>query len=159
MRAASDARLPVTSLLVWDKEWIGAGGPQGLRPSYELVALMARPGFTIPDRGVPDIWRHKVGSHKPNGHPAEKPVALVERILRTAAVPPGEFVLDPFRAFAARLLRRVLASVRVAAPTAGMLPVTGSKGFRNVMWCHDDEVVRWIRRVRESSWRRPVNVK
>ena len=96
MRAASDARLPVTSLLVWDKEWIGPGGPQGLRPSYELVALMARPGFTIPDRGVPDIWRHKAGPHKPNGHPAEKPVALVERILRTAAVPAGELVLDPF---------------------------------------------------------------
>ena len=75
---------------------IGPGGPQGLRPSYELVALMARPGFTIPDRGVPDIWRHKAGSHKPNGHPAEKPVGLVERILRTAAVPAGELVLDPF---------------------------------------------------------------
>lgn len=96
MRAASDARLPVTSLLVWDKQWIGPGGSQGLRPSYELVALMAQPDFAIPDRGVPDLWQFKVGSFKPSGHPAEKPEGLVRRILRTAAIPAGGLVLDPF---------------------------------------------------------------
>ena len=96
MRAAVDAGLPVTSLLVWDKEWIGPGGTQGLRPSYEVCALIAKPDFAIPDRGVPDVWRCKVGSYKPNGHPAEKPVALITRILRTAAVPAGELVVDPF---------------------------------------------------------------
>ncbi len=42
MRAAIDTGLPVTSMLVWDKEWIGPGGQQGLRPSYELCALMAQ---------------------------------------------------------------------------------------------------------------------
>src|SRR5690606_29536095 len=81
MRAAVDARLPITSMLVWDKEWIGPGGSQGLRPSYELVALMARPEFAIPDRGVPDLWRHQVGSYKESGHPAEKPEPLVRRII------------------------------------------------------------------------------
>jgi len=96
MRSAVDAGVPVTSLVVWDKEWIGPGGPQGLRPSYELVALMAKPGFVIPDRGVPDVWRHKTGGYKPNGHPAEKPAGLLERVLRTAEVPPGSCVLDPF---------------------------------------------------------------
>lgn len=109
MRAASDARLPVTSLMVWDKEWIGPGGTQGLRPSYEMVALLAKPGFAIPDRGVPDVWRYKVGSYKPNGHPAEKPVPLVARILRTCELRPGSLVLDPFAgsgttAMAARML-------------------------------------------------------
>lgn len=104
MRAASDAQLPITSMLVWDKEWIGPGGHQGLRPSYELVALMAKPGFAIPDRGTPDLWRHKTGSYKPNGHPAEKPVALMERILRTAAVPAGDVVLDPFTGAGTTLL-------------------------------------------------------
>jgi DNA modification methylase len=94
MRAAIDARLPVTSMLVWDKEWIGPGGPQGLRPSYELVALMAHPGFGIADRGIPDIWRHKVGSYKESGHPAEKPEQLVRRLLTTSG--PGGVVLDPF---------------------------------------------------------------
>lgn len=96
MRAAIDAGLPVTSLLVWDKEWIGPGGPQGLRPSYEVCALMAQPGFTIPDRSTPDIWRHKVGSYKPHGHPAEKPEPLLRRIVDACRMEAGSVVLDPF---------------------------------------------------------------
>jgi DNA modification methylase len=96
MRAAIDAELPVTSLLVWDKEWIGPGGPQGLRPSYEVVALMAQPGFALPDRGTPDIWREKVGSHKPHGHPAEKPEKLLRRIIAACELPADAVVLDPF---------------------------------------------------------------
>lgn len=96
MRAALDANLPVTSLMVWDKEWIGPGGPQGLRPSYELCALLAQPGFTVPDRGTPDVWRHKVGSHKEHGHPAQKPEGLVRRIITTCEMPAGSTVVDPF---------------------------------------------------------------
>src|SRR5690349_23106573 len=96
MRAAVDAGLPMTSLAVWDKEWIGPGGVQGLRPSYELVALLAQPDFAIPDRGVADVFRHKVGSYKPNGHPAEKPVPIVRRVMEVAAVPSGGLVVDPF---------------------------------------------------------------
>lgn len=96
MRAALDASLPITSLLVWDKEWIGPGGSQGLRPAYELVALLAQPEFSIPDRGVPDVWRHKVGSYKEHGHPAEKPEQLVRKIITTSALKPGALVLDPF---------------------------------------------------------------
>lgn len=96
MRAALDAGLPITSMGVWDKEWIGPGGVQGLRPSYELVALLAQEDFAVPDRGVADIFRHKVGSYKEFGHPAEKPPGLVRRLLEVAAVPRGELVLDPF---------------------------------------------------------------
>jgi DNA modification methylase len=96
MKAASGAGLPVTSLAVWDKEWIGPGGSQGLRPSYEMVALLAKPGFAVPDRGVADVIRHKVGSYKPNGHPAEKPEGLVRRILRITDLAPGSLVVDPF---------------------------------------------------------------
>lgn len=96
MKSAIGAGLPVTSLMVWDKEWIGPGGSQGLRPAYELCALLAKPGFAIPDRGVPDVWRHKTGGHKPDGHPAQKPVTLVERILRVSGLQPGQTVLEPF---------------------------------------------------------------
>jgi site-specific DNA-methyltransferase (adenine-specific) len=96
MRAALDAGLPITSLMVWDKQWIGPGGVQGLRPSYELVALMAQPDFAVKDRGVPDVWQHKVGSYKATGHPAEKPEPLVRRILSTCELEPGELVIDPF---------------------------------------------------------------
>lgn len=96
MRAAVDAGLPVTSMLVWDKEWIGPGGSQGLRPAYELVALMAHPNFAVPDRGTPDVWRHKVGSYKASGHPAEKPEQLVRRIIATTEISVGSLVVDPF---------------------------------------------------------------
>lgn len=94
MRAALDAQMPITSMMVWDKQWIGPGGVQGLRPSYEMCALMAKPSFAIPDRGIPDVWPHKVGSYKASGHPAEKPVGLVQRILRVSGGP--GVVLDPF---------------------------------------------------------------
>jgi hypothetical protein len=57
MRAALDAGLPITSMAVWDKQWIGPGGSQGLRPSYEMFALMAQPDFAVKDRGIPDVWQ------------------------------------------------------------------------------------------------------
>lgn len=96
LRAAQAVDQAVTSMLVWDKAWIGPGGTQGLRPSYELVALMARPDFAIPDRGVADIWRFPVSAYKEHGHPAEKPVPLVRRIIEVSAVPSGGLILDPF---------------------------------------------------------------
>ncbi len=96
MKSALTAGMPITSLMVWAKEWIGPGGPVGLRPSYEMCALLAKPGFTIPDRGIADVWRHKTGGFKPDGHPAQKPVALVERILTASGLKPGQLVLDPF---------------------------------------------------------------
>jgi len=96
MKSAISSGLPVTSLMVWDKEWIGPGGPQGLRPSYELCALLAKPGFQVPNRGIPDVWRHKTGGNKPHGHPAEKPAALMERIIVASGIKPGQVVLDPF---------------------------------------------------------------
>jgi site-specific DNA-methyltransferase (adenine-specific) len=92
-RAAYDVRWPVESLMVWDKEWIGPGGQRGLRPAYELAALFAQPDFAIANRGLPDIWRSKWSSIKPSGHPAEKPVALLRRIIAESG---GGLVLDPF---------------------------------------------------------------
>lgn len=92
-RAAYGVRWPITSLMVWDKEWIGPGGTQGLRPSYEFVALFTHPGFTIANRGLPDIWRCQWSSTKPNGHPAEKPLELTLSIIEESG---SQFILDPF---------------------------------------------------------------
>lgn len=102
-RASFEIGWPITSLLVWDKEWIGPGA-KGLRPSYELCALFAHPGFTVLDRSTPDIWRQQWSSHRPNGHPAEKPVDLLGRMIRaggglvevTASSIDHGAVLDPF---------------------------------------------------------------
>ena len=39
-KAVFDIDQQIESLLIWDKDWIGPGGPRGLRPAYEMVALI-----------------------------------------------------------------------------------------------------------------------
>lgn len=92
-RASYEAQWPVESLLVWDKQWIGPGGQRGLRPSYELVALFAQKNFSLQNRGLPDIWPFQWSSLKPNGHPAEKPVPLLSKIIDESD---AQTVCDPF---------------------------------------------------------------
>lgn len=94
-KAALDASWAIESLLIWDKKWIGPGGTRGLRPSYEMVALMVNGDFSIDDRGIADIQPFKWSSIKPNGHPAEKPVPLM-RFLVDNSTNEGQIVLDPF---------------------------------------------------------------
>lgn len=95
MKAASDSQWFVASCLVWHKDWIGPGGIVGLRPAYEMAALLPMPEFAIPNRGLPDVWTEPWSSHKPNGHPAEKPVALMRRMIE-AAGGKDALILDPF---------------------------------------------------------------
>ena len=92
-KACWEAGMKFESLLVWDKQWIGPGGSVGLRPSYELIALMACGDVALPNRGLPDIWRHQWASARPNGHPAEKPVGLLCQMVKET---PGECFADPF---------------------------------------------------------------
>jgi site-specific DNA-methyltransferase (adenine-specific) len=92
-KAACDLGWPIESLLVWDKEWIGPGGPYGLRPSYELVALWRMPEFSITDRGIYDIQTFPWSGDKPNGHPAEKPQALAAWLIEICL---AQYILDPF---------------------------------------------------------------
>lgn len=94
-KAADDLGWSIESLLIWDKEWIGPGGLRGLRPSYEMVALWAMPDFSVAERGLADIQRFKWSSTKPNGHPAEKPEALMTWLVN-CSTQPGGFVLDIF---------------------------------------------------------------
>ena len=94
IKAAADAEMQVHSVLIWHKDWIGPAYINALRPAYEMVALMAMPDFTIPDRTVPDVWTQKWASYKPTGHPAEKPVDLMRRLIEVSATTGP--VLDPF---------------------------------------------------------------
>lgn len=103
------------SCMVWDKTWIGPGGPCQLRPRWELILWCGMPEARIADRGTPDVLRLKWQAHMGrSGHPAEKPVPLLARLLQIAA-PAGGHVLDPF---AGR------ASAGIAALTHGY-PYTG----------------------------------
>lgn len=92
-KACWEASLKFDSLLVWDKAWIGPGGPIGLRPSYELIAFMALGEFRLPNRGLTDIWRHSWASQRPTGHPAEKPISLLYSLVKET---PADHILDPF---------------------------------------------------------------
>lgn len=96
MRAAIDAGLPTTSLMVWDKDWIGPAGPQGLRTQHEVCMVMANPDFKLPDRSQGDVLRIRASSSKPTGHPAEKPVPLLRRTIELTGAMPGQTILDPF---------------------------------------------------------------
>lgn len=96
MKAAADTNWSVCSALVWNKDWIGPGGVVGLRPAYEMVALLPGAEFAIPNRGLPDVWVEKWSAVKPHGHPAEKPVPLIARIIRASGTLAGETLLDPF---------------------------------------------------------------
>lgn len=95
-RAAIDSGMPATSLLVWDKAWIGPAGPQALRSQHEFCLVMSKPAFKIPDRSQGDVLRFPVGPNKPTGHPAEKPVGLLRRICELTGSKPGAMILDPF---------------------------------------------------------------
>ena len=92
-KASCDIGWSIESLLIWDKCWIGPGGSRGLRPSYEMVALFIAGDFSIDDRGLADIQRWKVGSYKPNGHPAEKPIEGLSWLVKNSG---QGVILDPF---------------------------------------------------------------
>ena len=103
-RAAIDAQLPATSLLIWDKMWIGPAGPQALRSQHELCMLMSKPGFKVKDRGQGAVLSIQASSSKPTGHPAEKPLALLRKIVELTSALPGATILDPFMGSGTTLL-------------------------------------------------------
>jgi DNA modification methylase len=95
-RAAIDADLPATSLLVWDKASIGPAGPQALRSQHEICMVMAKEAFKLPDRSQGDVLRVQGFQNKSTGHPAEKPIALLRRVTELTGAGPGDVILDPF---------------------------------------------------------------
>ena len=112
-KAAFEADWKIESVLVWDKEWIGPGGSVGLRPSYEMVGLFPGDKFSIEDRGIPDIRRCAWSSFKPNGHPAEKPMALMRWLLEISG---AASVVDPFMGSGST----IAAAVELGIPAVGI---------------------------------------
>lgn len=94
-KAVFDAGYQIDSLLVWDKVAPGPG-MKGLRPTYELVALISHSDFKIKNRSLKDIQKFKWSYFKPTGHPAEKPVALIEWLINISTRGDSGTVFDPF---------------------------------------------------------------
>lgn len=82
---------PMESLVVWNKKYLGTN-MRGFRPMYEMIALFIQPGFKLENRSLGDIVEEPRLTRKPN-HPAEKPVALLEFLLREVQ---KDKVLDVF---------------------------------------------------------------
>jgi site-specific DNA-methyltransferase (adenine-specific) len=76
--------------LIWDKRRIGMG--YHYRSRYETILFFEKGKRKLKDLGVPDVLQvpRVVG-----GYPTEKPVELLEVLVRQSAVP-GELVIDPF---------------------------------------------------------------
>ena len=82
----------LTALLVWAKGQIGMG--REYRKSHELIMHCWKQGTPIYSNGVgySDILEAAPIPSEKRFHPAEKPVELVEQLLRVC----GDVVLDPF---------------------------------------------------------------
>jgi DNA modification methylase len=97
IRAFDLSSLTVSSCMIWNKEWIGTGGPHALRPTYEVVMFAAMPDARIVNRSASDIYSCKwmAGNSAESGHPAEKPVRLMRHLIQLVA-PTGGVIVDPF---------------------------------------------------------------
>jgi DNA modification methylase len=84
------------NLIVWDKGGAVAGGGDlrtCLKLSWELIQV-ARNGSIAGGRDD-SVWRHAVTQQDFENHPTEKPVGLIQRLLRTL-FDDAETILDPF---------------------------------------------------------------
>ena len=91
--AADSFGAATSSVVVWDKDWIGVGSLKGLRQRYELIFQFGKEDFGIPNRSEPDIWVVPWSSRRPSGHDSEKPVDLMRKAIDFSI---GDLILDPF---------------------------------------------------------------
>jgi site-specific DNA-methyltransferase (adenine-specific) len=89
--AARDAGFRVHPPLIWNKGSIGLGGGCW-RPQHELIGFYEKGHRSGQYRSEGDVLTH---SRVARGYPTEKPIPVLERIIRQASWP-GELILDPF---------------------------------------------------------------
>jgi site-specific DNA-methyltransferase (adenine-specific) len=76
--------------LVWDKQKIGMG--YHYRAQLEFIAFFEKGKRKLNDLGVPDLLSYP---RVRGGYPTEKPVELLETLIRQSSEP-GDLVVDPF---------------------------------------------------------------
>lgn len=87
---AEEAGFKFWKPLVWDKKTIGMG--YHYRGRYEFVMFFEKGKRRLNDLGTADVLEVP---RVRNGYPAEKPVALLETLVRQSSAE-GELVADPF---------------------------------------------------------------
>lgn len=90
--ALETTNLRVCNMLVWDKVAFGLGN--GFRNQHELAIVATKRVGKPLNRATGNVLRSK-RLKSSDRHPTEKPVDLLEQILKVV-VPPGGVVLDPF---------------------------------------------------------------
>ena len=88
--AAEAAGFKWWKAIVWDKVTIGMG--YHYRARHELIAFMEKGKRRLNDLGVADVL---TVPRVRGRYPAEKPLALMETLVRQSSEP-GEHVIDPF---------------------------------------------------------------
>lgn len=92
-KAACDANWTPAGCLVWSKAWPGPGNL--LRASHELCVAFTEDGFERANAKTLDVMECKPVPTANRVHPAQKPVELMERIVRFTTKP-DDVVLDGF---------------------------------------------------------------
>jgi DNA modification methylase len=92
-RAMARAELPINACIVWDKGSPGLGY-QHYRPQHEFVLYSAGDRWHG-EHAERDVWSFTRGNTGEYVHPTQKPVALLERMVRNSSRT-GDVVLDLF---------------------------------------------------------------
>lgn len=84
---------PVRQIIIWQRNGGFNFNPGYFVPTYEVIYMIAKPGFKLAKGGNShgDVWQ--IGQAKGIDHPAPFPVELVERAISSTN---AKVILDPF---------------------------------------------------------------
>ncbi len=89
------APLGICNVIVWDYDWIKAGGQYRFRYELMMFGFIGKTKKKVP-RDEPDVWTiQAVNFTTERLHPAQKPVALIERAVKNSSEEGGT-LLDLF---------------------------------------------------------------
>ncbi len=84
---------PVRQIVIWERSGGFNHNPGYHIPSYEVIYLIAKPGFRLNEygRSLTDVWH--IDQDRENDHPAPFPTELARRAIASTD---AQVVLDPF---------------------------------------------------------------
>lgn len=91
--ALESAGWRLRNMVVWDKGHFGAG--TGFRPTHEMILHLTHRSPEFHSASVGNVIREPRVHSSRRDHPTEKPLGLMQKLLRVT-VPKGGTVLDPF---------------------------------------------------------------
>lgn len=83
----------IKNCIVWDKMWFGMGN--NYRPNHEFIILAIKTKFKTKSNNLENILRFRRMSGQKMVHPTEKPVSLLEVLIKESS-DEGDVILDPF---------------------------------------------------------------